>query len=73
MTGVVPHDWYSTNVGEVVQQYSLERATNAVGLLLDVVLDPAIRHPSDALTEWSAKFTKTFESLGHMRAEGTDF
>lgn len=73
MTEVVPHDAYESNVGEVAQQYSLERSTKAVDFLLDIVLTPAISAPSDVLEEWSSKFAKTLDSLLLMREEGTEF
>lgn len=73
MTDVVPHDAYEGNVGEVAQQYSLERSAKAVDFLVDIVLTPAISAPSDNLEEWSKKFTKTLDHLLLMREHGIEF
>lgn len=49
MTPTQPHPGYPTNVGGVDAAFTAERATEAVNILLNDVLGPAVTQPSEPL------------------------
>jgi hypothetical protein len=68
----VPHPYYTTNVAGVDASFSMERVSDAVDLMLDV-LERAIVHPTPALTSWAKGQAHTLDMLKRMRLTGEDF
>jgi hypothetical protein len=67
-----PHPQYPTNVSALEISFTAERATDAVQIMLDDVLRPAITSPPAALRSWAAPIGHVPPDLDMRRASGGD-
>jgi hypothetical protein len=67
-----PHSQYPTNVSELETSFTAERGTQAVEVLLNEVLRPAITAPSAALQPSAVHIEHVPVDLDERRASGDD-
>lgn len=65
------HPVHPTNASELAVRFTPERSTEAVDVMLDDVLGPAIRHPSAAMRGFAPE--TVLDQLLAQRATGEDF
>jgi hypothetical protein len=69
---VQPHPQYPTNVSALEASFTAERATEAIEVMLDDVLRPAITAPAPALQRWAADIGHVPTDLDSRRTSGDD-
>jgi hypothetical protein len=72
MAPAQPHPQYPTNVSALEASFTAERATEAVDVMLNDVLRPAIVAPSAALEQWAADVGQVAVGLDYLRTSGLD-
>jgi hypothetical protein len=69
---VQPHPQYRTDVSALEASFTAERATEAVEVMLNEVLRPAITAPAPALQRWAADIGHVPTDLDSRRTSGDD-
>jgi hypothetical protein len=69
---VRPHPQYPTNVSQLEASFTAERGSEAVEVMLNEVLRPAITAPSAALQPWAAGIGHVPIDLDNRRTSGDD-
>jgi hypothetical protein len=69
---VQPHPQYPTNVSALEASFTAERATEAIEVMLNEVLRPAITAPAPALQRWAADIGHVPTDLDSRRTSGDD-
>ena len=67
-----PHPQYPTNVSRLEASFTAERGTEAVDVMLNEVLRPAIGAPSAALQPWAAGIEHVLVDLDDRRISEDD-
>jgi hypothetical protein len=69
---VQPHPRYPTDVSQLEASFTAERGTEAVDVMLNEVLRPAIAAPSAALQPWAAGIGHVLVDLDDRRSSNDD-